>query len=204
MPKLYLSGKTIICGCDEAGRGCLAGPVVAAAVILPDNYFHPKLNDSKQISAADRNLLADHIRQHAIAYAIGMVDHQGIDQTNIHKASYLAMHLAIDQLSIRPERIIVDGNHFIPYKKIPHECHVKGDTKFSQIAAASILAKTHRDELMMKLHLLHPEYGWNTNKGYPTTDHRDAIRQYGPSPYHRMSFRLLKDQSPGLFDELTA
>lgn len=181
-------------GCDEAGRGCLAGPVVAAAVILPAGFSHPWLNDSKKLTEKRRNLLRPIIESEAVAWAVAMVDHDEIDRINILNASILAMHRALDQLTVRPEAIIVDGNRFKPYGDIPSTTFVKGDGRFGNIAAASILAKTHRDELMERLHHRFPDYGWNINKGYPTPAHREAIRQHGPSPYHRMSFRLLDQQ----------
>ncbi|MCO5229975.1 MAG: ribonuclease HII [Chitinophagales bacterium] len=194
MLDFYRIENKIICGCDEAGRGCLAGPVVAAAVILPDGYSHPILNDSKQVKERDRNILREDILKHAISYGIGVVSHTEIDQINILKASFLAMHRAIEQLSIRPEWLIIDGNKFAPYPNIHHQCIVKGDSKYTQIAAASILAKTYRDELMQQLSLDYPYYQWEINKGYPTSSHREAIKKYGPCEYHRMSFRLLKPE----------
>jgi ribonuclease HII len=166
--------------------------VVAAAVILPKDFHHPLLNDSKQISEQQRNLLKPIIEKEAIAFGVGVLDHKVIDNINILNASFKAMHLAIEQLKVAPELIIVDGNRFIPYHFIPFECVVKGDGKYNEIAAASILAKTYRDEIMEKLHVEFPQYQWNKNKGYPTKAHRAAIQQFGVSPYHRMSFRLLK------------
>lgn len=183
-------------GCDEAGRGCLAGPVVAAAVILnPDNPIIG-LNDSKQLTERKRELLRPQIEEKALAWAVGMVSNIEIDRINILKASFLAMHRALDQLKMRPELIVVDGNRFTPYPTIPHVCMVKGDARFMHIAAASILAKTHRDEIMAKLHEIHPHFGWNRNKGYPTREHRTGIRQHGVTPYHRMSFTLLTPELP--------
>ncbi len=183
-------------GCDEAGRGCLAGPVVAAAVILdPDNLIIG-LNDSKQLTERKRELLRPQIEEKALAWAVGMVSNIEIDRINILKASFLAMHRALDQLKMRPELIVVDGNRFTPYPTIPHVCMVKGDARFMHIAAASILAKTHRDEIMAKLHETHPHFGWNRNKGYPTREHRTGIRQHGVTPYHRMSFTLLTPELP--------
>lgn len=187
-------------GCDEAGRGCLAGPVVAAAVILDPSKPIAALNDSKQLSLKKRLSLREEILEKALAYGIGVVDHQQIDQINILNASILAMHIALQQLSITPGFILVDGNRFKPYEQIPHACMVKGDARFASIAAASILAKTHRDQLMNDLHAIHSDYGWNRNQGYPTKEHRAAIASIGPSPYHRMSFQLLaQDVQPKLF-----
>ncbi len=201
MPEFYIYEEKIICGCDEAGRGCLAGPVVAGAVILPKDYYHPLLNDSKQVKESDRNELREIILNDAIAYGIGVVDHQEIDQINILKASFLAMHRAVDQLSVKPEWLIIDGNKFTPYQGIAHQCVVKGDSKYTQIAAASILAKTYRDEYMKKLAADYPQYCWEINKGYPTTAHRDAIRLHGTTPFHRMSFKLLPgNDTLSLFD----
>lgn len=181
-------------GCDEAGRGCLAGPVFAAAVVLPDDFEHPWLNDSKQLSERRRNELRAVIESSALAWCVAMVDNQEIDGINILNASILAMHKALDGLDVKPRHILVDGNRFKPYHDVPYVTVVKGDGKYGNIAAASILAKTHRDEYMCKLHDEYPQYGWNVNKGYPTVDHRNAIRQYGPTPYHRMSFKLLDNQ----------
>jgi ribonuclease HII len=200
MPEMFFRDDVIVCGCDEAGRGCLAGPVVAAAVVLAPDYEHPLLNDSKQVRADRRALLNDHIREHALAYGIGVVNHQEIDKINILKASILAMHRAIDCLELSVGHIIVDGNRFTPYQQIPHSVFVKGDSRFLQIAAASILAKTFRDALMQDLHQQFPQYGWNVNKGYPTVAHRRAIAAFGPSDFHRMSFKLLKDEPPLLFE----
>lgn len=180
-------------GCDEAGRGCLAGPVVAAAVILP-NDWNPGLNDSKKLSASRRNDLATEIKVHAISWAVGIVDHHEIDEINILNASFLAMHRALDKLSRQPDFILVDGNRFNPYREVPFECMIKGDARFSSIAAASILAKTERDALMEGLHEEFPVYCWDSNKGYPTKVHRQAIFEHGASPYHRESFKLLSDQ----------
>ncbi len=181
-------------GTDEAGRGCLAGPVTAAAVILPKGFTHPLLNDSKKLSEQARRELAPLIRAEALTYGIAHVSPADIDQINILNASIRAMHLALDQLSVRPEHIAVDGNRFHPYGEIPHCCLIKGDGRFLNIAAASVLAKTARDALMAELHTAFPQYGWQGNKGYPTRQHREAIRQFGPSPHHRNSFRLLPEQ----------
>lgn len=200
MPEYYKLDQKIICGCDEAGRGCLAGPVVAAAVILPEDYFHPLLTDSKQVTEKNRNLLRTDIQEAAIAYGIGVVDHQEIDQINILKASFLAMHRAVDVLKLQPEWLIVDGNKFAPYPGIPHQCVIKGDSKYIQIAAASILAKTYRDEFMLNLSKDYPVYGWQNNKGYPTRSHRAAIREFGISPFHRKTFRLLPKDESDLFE----
>jgi ribonuclease HII len=188
-------------GCDEAGRGCLAGSVYAAAVILPPDYRNAQLNDSKQLSAAKRYELRRQIEQDAVAWAVGVVTPQEIDRINILNASILAMHRALDQLPIRPEAIIVDGNRFKPYRpmvdgsplSVPHTCIVKGDGKYLSIAAASILAKTYRDDYMDRLAQEYPQYDWLSNKGYPTKKHREAIRQHGITPYHRKSYNLLGD-----------
>ncbi|MCF8258247.1 MAG: ribonuclease HII [Flavobacteriales bacterium] len=183
-------------GCDEAGRGCLAGPVVAAAVILDPNNPIEGLNDSKQLSERRRDLLRPEIERLSLAWAVGIASNQEIDRINILKASFLAMHRAIDQLKVRPELIAVDGNRFTPYADVPHVCMVKGDARFMHIAAASILAKTHRDEIMQKLHSEYPNYGWDRNKGYPTKEHRQGIRQFGATHYHRLSFTLLMPELP--------
>ena len=203
MPEFYVFEDKLIGGCDEAGRGCLAGPVVAAAVILPENLYHPLLNDSKQVKESDRNVLRSFIEENALDFGVGVVSHQEIDEINILKASFLAMHRAVDVLKTRPEVLIIDGNRFIPYQNLPYKCIVKGDSKYTQIAAASILAKTYRDEIMVKLSRQYPKYQWETNKGYPTLTHRKAIREFGVSPYHRMSFKLLKNQEQdhNLFDK---
>ena len=177
-------------GCDEVGRGCLAGPVVAAAVILPKDFTHPLLTDSKLLSLAQRNLLKEEIKEKALAYAIAEVDSQTIDEINILNASFLAMHRAVEQLSIEPELLLVDGNRFNPYPFIPHQCIIKGDSKFLSIAAASVLAKTHRDEMMQQLAEEFPQYGWQSNVGYPTRAHRLAIAEHGVTEWHRKSFRL--------------
>lgn len=181
-------------GCDEAGRGCLAGAVFAAAVILPPHYRHPLLNDSKQLSEKQRYLLRPQIEQDAIAWAVGIVTPEEIDRINILNASFLAMHRAIDRLEVSPDFLLIDGNRFKPYKNTPHACVVKGDGKYLSIAAASILAKTYRDDYMMQLHNLYPQYGWDKNKGYPTREHRNAIALYDTTPYHRQSFRLVDTQ----------
>ena len=186
--------EAVEAGCDEAGRGCLAGPVYAAAVILPEGVTHPWLNDSKQVSEKRRNQMRAIIESEAVSWAIGIVDNHEIDSINILRASILAMHRALDALSVRPEEIIVDGNRFSPYSTIPWKTFVKGDGRFGNIAAASILAKTHRDEEMRRLHSIYPIYGWDVNKGYPTRAHRAAIEAHGPTEYHRMSFRLIDRQ----------
>lgn len=191
MLKSNFQHKLIEAGCDEAGRGCLAGPVYAAAVILPKNYKNKLLNDSKQLSEKKRDGLRLEIEKEALSYAIGIVDNVEIDKINILNASFLAMHRAVEQLTIIPELLLIDGNRFKPYPKIPHECIIKGDGKFMSIAAASILAKTYRDEFVQKMHNEFPEYNWSQNKAYPTKVHRNAIREFGTTPYHRMSFRLL-------------
>jgi ribonuclease HII len=190
----YLERNRLEAGCDEAGRGCLAGPVVAAAVILPAQARLPGLDDSKKLSAAARDRLRPLIEEKAIAWAVAVVEPQEIDAVNILNASFLAMHRAIDALSARPQHLLIDGNRFKPYPGIAHTCAIQGDGRFRSIAAASILAKTHRDALMRALHEEHPRYGWAINKGYPTRDHRAAIAAHGPSPHHRMSFRLLPAQ----------
>jgi ribonuclease HII len=182
------------CGCDEAGRGCLAGPVVAAAVILPAHFDCPLLNDSKQLTERERDELRPIIEKEALAWAVAEVDNNEIDQINILNASILAMHRAIDKLTIRPEFIIVDGNKFKPYANIHHQTIVKGDSKYLSIAAASILAKTHRDEIMQRLHAEFPGYDWSQNKAYPTPKHRAAIRKLGTTTYHRMSYDMLGER----------
>ena len=188
------SGAKLECGTDEAGRGCLAGPVVAAAVILPEDFECPTLNDSKQLTEKERDVLRPFIEQNAIAWAVGVVDNIEIDQLNILNASILAMHKAIEGLKVQPQFIISDGNRFKPYQNIPHQTIVKGDGKYLSIAAASVLAKTHRDELMQQLHAEYPHYDWDKNKAYPTIAHRNAIALNGTTPYHRMSFNLTGDK----------
>lgn len=184
----YLESGRIEAGCDEAGRGCLAGPVVAAAVIFPEGYSNPLLNDSKQLTERQRDALRPIIEKEALAWAVAMVDNHEIDEINILNASIKAMHLALAELSVKPEFIIVDGNKFKPFEDIPHQTVVKGDGKYMSIAAASILAKTHRDELMMKLDEQYPQYDWKTNKGYPTQAHRDAVAKFGLTELHRLTF----------------
>lgn len=189
MLSAYFSDHLIEAGCDEVGRGCLAGPVVAAAVILSKDFTHPLLNDSKQLTRARRELLTKEIKEVALDYAIAEVDNHKIDAINILNASFLAMHQAVEQLKMKPELLLIDGNRFKPYPFVPHECVVKGDGKFYSIAAASILAKTHRDNLMIRLAEKFPYYGWESNVGYPTPAHKKAIQQHGPTPWHRRSFR---------------
>ena len=186
----FYQKKYIEAGCDEVGRGCYAGPVYAAAVILPKNFYHPLLNDSKKVSASNRELLRTIIEQESIAYAVASVEVVEIDAINILNASFKAMHLAIDQLSRIPSLLLIDGNKFKPYKKINHHCIVKGDSIYASIAAASILAKTYRDEYMQALHQQFPYYYWNKNKGYGTAEHRNAIEQYGLCVHHRKSFNI--------------
>jgi len=198
--KGLLKAGRIEAGCDEAGRGCLAGPVFAAAVILPANFRSPLLNDSKQISESKRLALRDIIEKKALAWAIGIVDHVEIDSINILQASFLAMHRAVDQLNTTPEILLIDGNRFKTYDGIPHQCEIKGDGRIKSIAAASILAKTYRDEYMEKLAQEYPYYGWQQNKGYPTKSHRLAIKEHGISPYHRKTFQLLAKQAKIPFD----
>lgn len=181
-------------GCDEAGRGCLAGPVYAASVILPKNYKNKWLDDSKKLSDKDRYELRPEIEEKAVTWAVGVVDNIEIDEINILKASFLAMHRAIDQLNQKPELLLIDGNRFTPYKKINHQCIIKGDAKFLSIAAASILAKTYRDDFMKDAAVTYPHYSWEQNMGYPTKKHRDAIRVHGTTPLHRLTFQLLPKQ----------
>lgn len=188
----YLNAVDVEAGCDEAGRGCLAGPVFAAAVILPHSFSNDLLNDSKQLSPAQRDELRTVIESEAVAWAVGRAEVEEIDRVNILNASFLAMHRAIRQLATRPSALLIDGNRFQPYSGIKHFCIIKGDAKYNSIAAASILAKTYRDEYMAGLALKFPEYGWCSNKGYPTSAHRKAIKSYGPTLFHRRSFRLLK------------
>ena len=190
----YFQYELVEVGCDEAGRGCLAGPVFAAAVILPRNFDHAVLTDSKQLCEKDRYDLRIYIEKEALSFAVEQVDHLEIDKINILNASFLAMHRAISKLQLKPEFILIDGNRFNPYPNIPHECIIKGDSKYFSIAAASILAKTYRDDFMYKLSKEHPIYGWHTNKGYPTIKHREAVIAYGLSPYHRKSFRITNPQ----------
>ncbi len=198
MLKPYYQEELMEAGCDEAGRGCLAGPVFAAAVILQKDFFHPLLNDSKQVTEKNRNELRRIIEAEAIAFAVACIDNNLIDDMNILRASFKAMHLALNSLTKRPGLLLIDGNRFIPYRKVPYRCIIKGDGLYSSIAAASILAKTYRDEFMQLLHGEFPQYDWDTNKGYATQKHLNAIEQYGQCKYHRKSFhpRLLQS---GLF-----
>lgn len=181
-------------GCDEVGRGCLAGPVVAAAVILPKGYQHELLNDSKQLTKTERQLLNCEIQRDALAWAVAEVCNEEIDRINILNASFKAMHLALDKLHLRPQMLLIDGNRFKPYGEVKYECVIKGDGKYLSIAAASVLAKNYRDDLMARFGEQYPGYGWLTNVGYPTGEHRDGIRKFGQTPLHRKSFRLLPDQ----------
>ena len=189
----YLNKGLIEAGCDEAGRGCLAGAVYAAAVILPPDFQCELLNDSKQLTERQRYQLRPIIEQEAVAWAVGIVSPEEIDKINILNASFLAMHRAIDGLQVRPQHLLIDGNRFRKYKDLPHTTVVKGDGKLMSIAAASVLAKTYRDDYMMQLHEQYPHYGWDRNKGYPTKEHRQAIQQHGTTPYHRLTFNLLGD-----------
>ena len=191
MLKPYLQEGRIEAGCDEAGRGCLAGPVFAAAVILPQDFQNDLLNDSKQLSEKHRYELREIIQREAVAWAVGIVSNEEIDKINILRASILAMHRAVAQLKIRPQHLLIDGNRFSPYEDIPHTTVVKGDATYMSIAAASILAKTYRDDFMLKIHEEYPQYHWDKNKGYPAPIHREAIRQFGTTPYHRLTFQLL-------------
>ena len=190
----YMNSGVVEAGCDEAGRGCLAGAVYAAAVVLPPDFRNELLNDSKKLTEKQRYALRPLIEEAALAWAVGIVTPQEIDRINILNASFLAMHRAIEQLRVTPQHLLIDGNRFKPYPGIAHTCVVKGDGKYEAIAAASILAKTYRDDYMNELHEKYPMYDWESNKGYPTKAHRAAIAQYGPSPYHRLSFQLLERQ----------
>lgn len=192
--KAYYQEKLIEAGCDEAGRGCYAGPVFAAAVILPKHFAHPVLNDSKQLTEAQRNELKVYIKEHALSYAIAMVDNDEIDHINILQASFKAMHLALDKLKKRPRLLLIDGNRFTPYRKLAHQCIIKGDGIYASIAAASILAKTARDAYMKKVHREFPMYNWKQNKGYGTEEHRLAIEEHGLCKYHRKSFNIMSGQ----------
>lgn len=194
----YLHEELIEAGCDEAGRGALAGPVFAAAVILPKDFHHPMLNDSKKLTARQRDELRTVIEQEAVAWAVASLDAAEIDRLNILRASITAMHNAISQLSTTPSLLLIDGNRFYRYKDIPHQCIIKGDGKYAPIAAASVLAKTHRDEYMKRIAAEYPQYGWDKNMAYPTAAHREAIKKYGITPYHRLSYTLLRDE-PALF-----
>ena len=200
MLQTYYQESLLEAGCDEAGRGCLAGPVFAAAVILPKDFYHPFLNDSKQVSEDQRYELRPFIEKHAVAYAVADLCNKKIDKLNILKASFKSMHLAIRQLAPQPQLLLIDGNRFIPFKKIPHKCVVQGDGIYASIAAASILAKTYRDDYMKALHDKFPQYNWIQNKGYATREHQAALDKYGPCKFHRRSFRLDYSQ-PQLFEE---
>lgn len=200
MLQTFFQDELLEAGCDEAGRGCLAGPVFAAAVILPKDFYHPLLNDSKQITEAQRYELRPFIEQNALAFGVAHLDHKQIDKLNILKASFKSMHLAVKKLSVQPQLLLIDGNRFAAYKRIPHKCIIGGDGKYASIAAASILAKTYRDDFMKDLHLKYPKYNWAQNKGYGTREHQEALNQYGPCRYHRKSFRLDYSQ-PTLFTE---
>jgi len=202
--KSYTKDGTVEAGCDEAGRGCLAGPVYAAAVILPPGFKHKWINDSKKLTEKDRYALRPEIEEKALAFAIGFATHQEVDQINILKASFLSMHRAIDQLTIRPDLLLIDGNRFAPYAHIPHHCVIGGDAKYLSIAAASILAKTYRDDYMKEMDALYPQYGWIKNMGYGTRAHREAIRDFGFSPIHRLTFNAGQDQYALDFGETTA
>lgn len=191
--KPFYQEDLIEAGLDEAGRGCLAGPVFAAAVILPKDFEHPYLTDSKQLTEKQRYALRDEIEQTAISYAVASLSNEEIDQLNILKASVAAMHKAVEKLSVKPEFLIIDGNYFRKYQALKHKTIVKGDAQYYSIAAASILAKTYRDDFMNELHQQFPQYFWNKNKGYPTKQHRDAIKEFGASPFHRKTFKLLPD-----------
>jgi ribonuclease HII len=195
MLRPYYQTRVVEAGCDEAGRGCLAGPVVAGAVVLPADFYHPLLNDSKQLRPEDRQLLAPIIKAQALAWAVAVCSPAEIDQHNILQASLLAMHRAVDQLALRPELLLIDGNRFKPYPFVPHLCVVKGDSIYASIAAASVLAKTHRDTLMEALAREHPRYGWERNMGYPTPEHKAALLQWGPTPWHRQSFKGVKEHT---------
>lgn len=196
----FFDQNKIEAGCDEAGRGCLAGPVVAAAVILPVDFHHPFLNDSKQLSEKKREMLRPIIEKEAISFGVAFISPEEIDQINILNASFRAMHKAIDKLSVRPELLLIDGNRFHPYPSIPHECIIKGDEKYLNIAAASILAKTYRDAYMLDLHAEFLDYDWKSNKGYPTIQHRESISKFGATIHHRHTFTLLKPIAKELFD----
>lgn len=196
----FLHEHIVEAGLDEAGRGCYAGPVFAAAVILPKDFHHPLLNDSKQLTEKQRDLLRPIIEKESIQFAVASVDNDTIDRINILQASFSAMHLSLDKLKTTPAFLLIDGNRFRPYKKIPHQCIIQGDGKYAAIAAASILAKTYRDEFMLKLHSSFPHYGWDTNKGYGTATHRNAIEQYGLCCHHRRSFNIMPSQLELLID----
>ncbi|NCX95124.1 MAG: ribonuclease HII [Chitinophagia bacterium] len=191
--KRYTPNDILECGCDEAGRGCMAGPVFAAAVILPPDYFHPLLNDSKQVAEHNRERLREDIESKALAYAVAQIAPEEIDAINILQATFKAMHLAIDLLTTPPQHLLIDGPAFRPYPWIPHSCHIGGDATYTAIAAASILAKTHRDQYMKSLHFQYPQYDWQNNKGYGTASHTLAIKKWGITPHHRKTFGICKD-----------
>jgi ribonuclease HII len=199
----FLQEEMMEAGCDEAGRGCLAGPVFAAAVILPKDFYHPLLNDSKQITEEQRNELRPFIEQHAISYSVAQLCNKQIDKLNILKASFKSMHLAVRALRLQPQLLLIDGNRFVPYKRIPYKCIIGGDSIYASIAAASVLAKTYRDDYMKDLHHKFPQYNWAKNKGYATREHQQALEKYGPTPFHRRSFRLDYSQ-PQLFSAITS
>ncbi len=208
MLQSYYQDQFTEAGCDEAGRGCYAGPVFAAAVILPRDFYHPDLNDSKQVTPEKRKELKYFIKDNAIAYAVAMVDNDEIDQINILRASFKAMHMALDKLRKRPSFLLIDGNRFSPYKKLNHQCIIQGDAIYASIAAASILAKTHRDSYMQQLHKEFPHYNWRQNKGYGTEEHRNAIEKHGLCKYHRRSFNInsqqismFEDDTPSLIED---
>lgn len=196
----FFQDQLLEAGCDEAGRGCFAGPVFASAVILPKHFFHPLLNDSKQMTEEERNELRIVIEKEAISYAVASISHREIDRINILQASVKAMHVSVSRLAIQPGLLLIDGNYFRKYKRIPHKCIVKGDATYSAIAAASILAKTYRDEYMKKLHEEFPHYNWACNKGYGTPEHRRALDEHGLCKYHRKSWRLFQQEQPELFN----
>ncbi|HET9745437.1 MAG TPA: ribonuclease HII [Chitinophagaceae bacterium] len=196
----FYQDQLLEAGCDEAGRGCFAGPVFASAVILPRDFFHPLLNDSKQLTEEERNEVRVVIEKEAVSFAVASISHREIDRINILQASVKAMHISVSRLAIKPGLLLIDGNYFRKYKRIPHQCIVKGDATFSSIAAASILAKTYRDEYMKKLHDEFPHYNWASNKGYGTPEHRRALDEYGMCKYHRKSWRLFQEVQAELFD----
>jgi ribonuclease HII len=201
MLRVHFQKELIEAGCDEAGRGCLAGPVFAAAVILPPKFRNRGINDSKQLNAEQRYKLRPFIEKNALAWAVGVVTHEEIDKINILNASFLAMHRALEQLKLEPEFLIIDGNRFNRYKEVPHKCIIEGDAQYTSIAAASILAKTYRDDYMKELHEKFPLYHWNTNKGYATKEHRNAIKEFGQCEFHRKSFTLFETQLELEFDK---
>lgn len=204
MLKSFYQRKLIEAGCDEAGRGCLAGPVVAAAVILPKKFSHPLLNDSKQLTEEERDFLLPIIKENAICWKIGICDNDEIDAINILKASFKAMHKALDQFEKLPELLLIDGNRFYKYKEIPHKCIIQGDGKYASIAAASVIAKTYRDAYMKQLHEEFPNYNWKQNKGYGTKEHRKGLMEFGETKYHRKTFRLLPENQFEIFENLSA